>query len=68
LNTIAADDRRALRAADRAPLGNKNCTTRLGSAVLLKVFAVEGRFPRCPITNCTHSDCCRPYSDVPGAV
>ena len=37
-----------LRAADRALLGNKSGATRLGFAVLLRMFAVEGRFPRRP--------------------
>ena len=32
--------------ADRALLGNKTGATRLGFAVLLKLFAAEGRFPR----------------------
>ena len=41
-----ADDRWTLRAADRALLGNKTGATRLGFAVLLKLFAAEGRFPR----------------------
>jgi len=40
------DDRWALRAADRALLGNKSGVTRLGFAVLLKLFQGEGRFPR----------------------
>ena len=35
-----------LHAADRALLGNKAGATRLGFAVLLKVFQAEGRFPR----------------------
>jgi len=35
-----------LRAADRALLGNKSGATRLGFAVLLKLFQAEGRFPR----------------------
>ncbi len=35
-----------LRAADGALLGNKTGATRLGFAVLLKLFAMEGRFPR----------------------
>src|SRR5271155_4825906 len=42
------DDRWTLRASDRALLGNKIGTTRLGFAVLLKVFQTEGRFPRRP--------------------
>jgi len=37
-----------LRAADRALLGNKTGATRLGFAVLLKLFQAEGRFPRRP--------------------
>jgi len=41
-----ADDRWTLRAADRALLGNKTGATRLGFAVLLKLFAAEGCFPR----------------------
>ncbi len=40
------DDRWTLRAADRALLGNKSGATRLGFAVLLKLFQAEGRFPR----------------------
>jgi len=43
---VSADDRWTLRAADRALLGNKTGATRLGFAVLLKLFAMEGRFPR----------------------
>ena len=35
-----------MRAADRALLGNKSGATRLGFAVLLKLFQAEGRFPR----------------------
>jgi len=42
------DERWALRATDRALLGNKSGATRLGFAVLLKVFQAEGRFSRCP--------------------
>ncbi len=42
------DDRWALRAADRTLIGNKTGATRLGFAVLLKLFAAEGRFPRRP--------------------
>jgi len=42
------DDRWTLRAADRALLGNKSDATRLGFAVLLKLFQADGRFPRCP--------------------
>ena len=42
------DDCWTLRAADRALLGNKSGTTRLGFAVLLKLFALEGRFPHRP--------------------
>jgi hypothetical protein len=42
------EDRWTLRAADRALLGNKTGATRLGFAVLLKLFQAEGRFPRCP--------------------
>ena len=34
-----------LRASDRVLLGNKTGTTRLGFAVLLKMFQAEGRFP-----------------------
>lgn len=41
-------DRWTLRAADRALLGNKSGTTRLGFAVLLKLFQLDGRFPRRP--------------------
>ncbi|HEY0776643.1 MAG TPA: DUF4158 domain-containing protein [Gemmatirosa sp.] len=40
------DDRWALRPGDRALLGNKSGATRLGFAVLLKVFQADGRFPR----------------------
>ncbi len=36
-----------MHAADRVLLGNKTGATRLGFAVLLKLFAAEGRFPRC---------------------
>ncbi len=43
-----AHDRWTLRAADRALLGNKTGVTRLGFAVLLKLFQAEGRFPRRP--------------------
>ena len=39
------DDRWTLRASDRALLGNKTGATRLGFAVLLKVFQSDGRFP-----------------------
>ena len=42
------EDRWTLRAADRALLGNKTGSTRLGFAVLLKLFQVDGRFPRRP--------------------
>ena len=42
------DDRRVLHTADRALLGNKSGATRLGFAVLLKLFQAEGRFPRSP--------------------
>ncbi len=42
------EDRWTLRAADRALLGNKTGATRLGFAVLLKLFQAEGRFPRRP--------------------
>jgi len=41
------DGRWVLHAADRALIGNKACATRLGFAVLLKLFAAESRFPRC---------------------
>ena len=41
-----ADDRWAMHAAERALLGNKSSATRLGFAVLLKLFQAEGRFPR----------------------
>jgi hypothetical protein len=40
------DDRWALRASDRVLLGNKTGATRLGFAVLLKMFQVNGRFPQ----------------------
>jgi len=43
-----AHDRWTLRAADRVLLGNKAGATRLGFAVLLKLFQAEGRFPRRP--------------------
>lgn len=43
-----SDDRWVLRAADRALLGNKSGATRLGFAVLLRLFQAEGRFPRRP--------------------
>jgi len=49
------DDRWTLRASDRALLGNKSGATRLGFAVLLKLFQADGRFPRRP-------------EDVPAAV
>jgi hypothetical protein len=39
------DERWALRASDRTLLGNKTGATRLGFAVLLKVFQANGRFP-----------------------
>ncbi len=42
------EDRWTLRAANRALLGNKTGATRLGFAVLLKLFQAEGRFPRRP--------------------
>ena len=42
------EDRWTLRATDRALLGNKTGATRLGFAVLLKLFQAEGRFPRRP--------------------
>jgi len=42
------DDRWTLREADRALLGNKSGTTRLGFAVPLKLFAADDRFPRRP--------------------
>ncbi len=42
------EDRWTLHAADRALLGNKTGATRLGFAVLLKLFQAEGRFPRRP--------------------
>ena len=40
------DDRWALRASDRVLFGNKTGATRLGFAVLLKMFQVNGRFPQ----------------------
>ena len=46
MSTTATDDRWTLRAADRALLGNKSGATRLGFAMLLKLFQAEGRFPR----------------------
>ena len=39
------DDRWALHASDRALLGNKTGATRLGFAILLKTFQLNGRFP-----------------------
>ncbi len=42
------DDRWALQASDRTLLGNKVGATRLGFAVLLKMFQVNGRFPYRP--------------------
>jgi hypothetical protein len=39
------DERWALSASDRTLLGNKTGATRLGFAVLLKMFQVNGRFP-----------------------
>jgi uncharacterized protein DUF4158 len=42
------DERWMLRAFDRVLLGNKTGTTRLGFAVLLKMFQAEGRFPSRP--------------------
>ena len=42
------DERWTLRASDRALLGNKTGSTRLGFAVLLKMFQAEGRFPSRP--------------------
>ena len=42
------EDRWTLRDADRALLGNKTGITRLGFAVLLKLFQAGGRFPRRP--------------------
>ena len=39
------DDRWALHASDRALLGNKTGATRLGFAILLKMFQANGRFP-----------------------
>jgi Domain of unknown function (DUF4158) len=39
------DERWALHASDRTLLGNKTGVTRLGFAVLLKMFQVNGRFP-----------------------
>ena len=46
--STAAADRWTLRAADRTLLGNKSGATRLGFAVLLKLFQADGRFPRRP--------------------
>ena len=42
------DEHWTLRASDRALLGNKTGTTRLGFAVLLKMFQAAGRFPSRP--------------------
>jgi len=39
------DDRWILNASDRALLGNKTGITRLGFAILLKMFQINGRFP-----------------------
>ena len=39
------DDRWALHASDRTLLGNKTGITRLGFAILLKMFQINGRFP-----------------------
>jgi len=39
------DDRWVLHASDRTLLGNKTGATRLGFAVLLKMFHANGRFP-----------------------
>ncbi len=39
------DDRWALHASDRTLLGNKTGATRLGFAILLKMFQANGRFP-----------------------
>jgi TnpA family transposase len=44
--TDGTDDRWTLGPAERALLANKSGVTRLGFAVLLKVFQAEGRFPR----------------------
>lgn len=46
--TPTSDDRWTLRVDDRALLGNKSGATRLGFAVLLKLFQADGRFPRRP--------------------
>jgi len=42
------DDRWTLHAADRTLPGNKSGATRLGFAVLFKLFQADGRFPRRP--------------------
>ena len=42
------DDRWALRALERGLLGTKTGATRLGFAVLLKMFQLNGRFPHRP--------------------
>ena len=44
--TEEGDERWALGQAERALLANKSGATRLGFAVLLKMFQAEGRFPR----------------------
>ncbi len=48
LSTTTPGDRWTLHAGDRALLGNRSGATRLGFAVLLKVFQADGRFPRRP--------------------
>jgi TnpA family transposase len=45
-NSEDIDDRWTLRASDRVLLGNKTGATRLGFAVLLKMFQLNGRFPQ----------------------
>ena len=39
------DDRWVLHTSDRTLLGNKSGATRLGFAILLKMFQANGRFP-----------------------
>jgi hypothetical protein len=62
------DERWALHASDRALLGNKTGVTRLGFAILLKMFRKRGKSPGTPaFFPCADSTpwtlcimCCRP--------